>query len=318
MTKKSSTVSGAIKRGAGNKSSNQRSAIEDQAITRVRALAWTGQHAPAIDLATQALSALGKGDSRVAPTMIDLLDLRAESYIAQGKLDLANKDAKAMVKIAKTGGLPLRGLRDTPHKVRGATRPLTTLQSPLSNLLIAQALNRLALVQMRTGDLKAAVKSATSAVRTVGAGTSRPRKGREDIAPPQALALFRLSEAQMRTGQNEASIESAQKAIALFQSTGDHSGTGRAYWSLANACFNLSRADDSRRAAYTALEICKQAGDQYGIGNALNAITLTDVGIAERTQHTQQALQAFEMAGYVERQSIALGTVRNAARRDRY
>ena len=102
--------------------------IDNDIIERVRTLAWTGQHAQAIELASQALSA-----SKIKPTeQMDLLDLRAESYIAHGKLDLAKKDAKAMGKLAKTATLK------------------------------AQALNRLALVQMRTGDLKAAVKSATA------------------------------------------------------------------------------------------------------------------------------------------------------------
>ncbi|HNO94798.1 MAG TPA: hypothetical protein PKJ84_11540, partial [Anaerolineales bacterium] len=92
-------------------------------LEQIRQLAWTGQHAAAIDSATGALTTLGKGDSRVAPTQMSLLDLRAESYIAIGKLDLAMKDAKAMGKIAKSVGA-------------GSSRP--TLQ--------VQALNRLALV----------------------------------------------------------------------------------------------------------------------------------------------------------------------------
>src|SRR6185436_1273804 len=95
--------------------------IDNDIIERVRTLAWTGQHAQAIELATQTLST-----SKIKPAeQMDLLDLRAESYIAQGKLDLAAKDAKAMGKLAKT------------------------------TVLKAQALNRLALVQMRIGDLKA-------------------------------------------------------------------------------------------------------------------------------------------------------------------
>jgi len=71
--------------------------MSDQTISQVRELAWTGQHASAIDLATQTLST-----PKLKPAkQMDLLDLRAESYIAQGKLDLASKDAKAMGKLAK-------------------------------------------------------------------------------------------------------------------------------------------------------------------------------------------------------------------------
>ncbi|MDO9302590.1 MAG: hypothetical protein Q7T89_14480, partial [Anaerolineales bacterium] len=258
MAKKSSTVNKGVK-----KNSDQLSVISDQTIARVRDLAWTGQHAQAIDLASQALSkAAGKSDWQS-----DLLDLRAESYLAIGKLDLASKDAQAMTKIGRTS------------KVKG---------------LQAQALNRLALVQMRRGDLKAAVKSAKSAVSKS-----------EFNSDLRAESLFRLSEAQHRTGEEEAAIETAQKAIALFQAIGDNSGAGRGYWLLALAYMRL-RAEDSRRAARTALELCNQAGDQYGIGNALVALANTDVDIAENIQNLQQARQAFETVGYVERQSITL------------
>ena len=155
-------------------------------IETIRQLAWTGQHKLAIDSATQALSAL-----KIKPAeQMSLLDLRAESYIALGNLDLAMKDAKAMMKIGSK--LQVAGLK-------------------------VQALNRLALVQMRTGDLKAAVKSATAAVKTVGARSPRPgsraNKGRDDLAPTRAESLFRLAEAQWRARQLEAALKTAQKTI---------------------------------------------------------------------------------------------------------
>ncbi|HND93288.1 MAG TPA: hypothetical protein PLI75_16000, partial [Anaerolineales bacterium] len=173
---------------------------DDQALTHIRQLAWTGQHAAAIDSATEAFATLGKGDSRVAPTMMSLLDLRAESYIAIGKLDLAMKDAKAMMKM----GSKVAGLK-------------------------VQALNRLALVQMRTGDLKGAVKTAKSTV-----GARFPRPGRGDPAPTalRAESLYRLAEAQWRARHLDAALETAQKAIDAYQELGDTSGTGRAYWVL--------------------------------------------------------------------------------------
>src|SRR5919109_4346605 len=127
MTKKSSTVSKTIKKLAAKEENNQ-------IIEQVRQLAWTGQHAKAIELATEALSKSDwQSDSSRADYQSALLDLRAESYIAQGNLDLAAKDAKAMVKVGRNA-IPTH----------------------------AQALNRLALIQMRRGELKAAVKSATS------------------------------------------------------------------------------------------------------------------------------------------------------------
>ncbi|MBL0345227.1 hypothetical protein [Candidatus Villigracilis affinis] len=204
-----------------------------QTIDHIRQLAWTGQHAAAIDSATQALAA---PKTRMRPAeQMSLLDLRAESYIAIGKLDLAMKDAKAMMKM----GSKVAGLK-------------------------VQALNRLALVQMRTGDLKAAVKTATAAVKT-----------KHNNPALRAESLFRLAEAQLRTRQTEAAVETAQKAIALYQELGDDSGAGRAHWALALAYFNSNRADDSLRAAQTALELCQKAGDGYGMGNALNAWQIT-------------------------------------------
>ncbi len=242
-------------------------AAKEIALSSIRQLAWTGQHAHAIDLATQALSA-----PKIKPAMqMDLLDLRAESYIAIGKLDLALKDAKAMMKMSSK--LQVAGLK-------------------------VQALNRLTLVQMRTGDLKAAVKNATTAVKT-----------KHNNPALRAESLFRLAEAQFRTRQSEAATETAQKATALYQELGDLSGAGRAHWSLANAFFDMNHAEESRLAAQTALELCQKVGDQYGIGNALNALNLTDVDLAERILHTQQAIQAFETAGYADRQAVVLGNL---------
>src|SRR5688572_13106108 len=240
-------------------------------IARVRDLAWTGQHAQAIELASQTLVY-----SKIKPTeQMDLLDLRAESYIAQGALALAAKDAAAMVKLANAGKKPV---------------------------FKAQALNRKALVQMRMGDLKAAVKSATNALKASQQAKQKPLI---------AQSLFRLSEAQFRTQQSQAAVETAEKAIVLFKELGDASGAGRAYLSKASAYFVLRQAEDSRRAGQTALELCQQAGDHYGAGKALNAIYLTDVDIAESIQRLQQSRQAFETAGYAEGQAGVVNNLGN-------
>jgi len=270
MTKKSSTVVKAVKGGTGRKSRGPQAAISEQTIATVRQLAWAGQHAQAIELATQELMRLpSPPKTRKSETQqMDLLDLRAESYGAIGKLDLAAKDAKAMKKLGTTAALKV------------------------------QALNRLALVQMRAGNLKAAVKTATTAVKTKHASPAL-----------RAESLFRLSEAQMRIQKIDAAVETAQKAIVLFHELGDNSGAGRAQWVLALAYSRMNHVEDSRLAAHTALELCQQAGDQYGIGNALNAFTFIDVDIAERIQHSQLMLEAFETAGYAERQSVALGNL---------
>ena len=165
---------------------------------------------------------------------------------------------------------------------------------------MAQALNRLALVKMRMGELKAAIRFATQALK---AGQQSKHK------PFIALSFFRLSEAQMRKSMGKAAIETAKKAISIYQQLGDDSGAGRAYWSLANAYINLYRAEELKTAGETALMLCQRAGDKYGVGNAFNLLALTDTDLAERIQHIQQALQAFEAAGYKDRQAVVLNNL---------
>jgi GAF domain-containing protein/DNA-binding response OmpR family regulator/tetratricopeptide (TPR) repeat protein len=234
-------------------------------ISQVRDLAWTGQHTRAIELATQGLSS-----KKINPAaQMDLLDLRTESYMAQGRLDLAAKDAATMLKLANTEKTPI---------------------------LKTQALNRKTLVQRGTGDLMAALKTATSAVKT--ARSIKTKEGR----PLLALSLFQLGDTQSRIGQNETAIETAQKAISLFQAEDNNSGAGRVYSLVSWAYYRLSHVEESRLAAQTGLELCQKAGDQVGIGFALDSLGFTDVDIAESIQHSKQALQAFENAGHIVNQ----------------
>src|SRR6185312_14475664 len=72
-----------------------------EVLARAQELAWTGQHGKAIELCTHALA--GGGDAAV---QMSLLDVRAESQIALGKLDLAAKDAGVMLKLAAGEGPP--------------------------------------------------------------------------------------------------------------------------------------------------------------------------------------------------------------------
>ncbi len=256
-------------------------------IEPIRQLAWTGQHAAAIDSATQALAT-----PKIKPAeQMSLLDLRAESYIAQGKLDLAMKDAKAMMKIAQSGK------SGSGNRKSGASPQIPIPKSQIPALQ-AQALNRLALVQMRTGDLKAAVKTATTAVKA-SAGN------RQSLA----LSLFRLAEAQGRTQKNQASIENAQKAVDLYLSLGDLSGAGRAYWAMANGYSRVGPIEKFTEAANKSLEYCQQAGDNYGIGNAFNTLSLTDVDITDSIRNCQQSMKAFEKAGYMERLQVPKGNL---------
>jgi tetratricopeptide (TPR) repeat protein len=176
---------------------------------RVRELAWTGQHAQAIDLATQALAAA----KRKPAEQMDLLDLRAESYIALGQLDLAAQDAQAMVKLAN---------------------------AEKKAALKAQALNRQALVQMRTGELQAAIKTGASALKAA-------RTSRQKLL--EAESLLRLSEAQTRTRADEKAVQTAAQAADLFAVLGNPSGQGRALWIVALPAVCQKRLSESTAAS---------------------------------------------------------------------
>ena len=144
---------------------------------RVSDLAWAGQHAQAIELATAALATPGSS----VGSRLDLLDLRAESYIAVGKLDLAAADATAMVRLAAAGK---------------------------SHAFMAQALIRKALVQMRQGEMKPALESAVAA-------TKAARQSREKSL--LAASLSTLGEVEIRLGSYEAGRKTAQQAVGLFE-----------------------------------------------------------------------------------------------------
>jgi hypothetical protein len=110
-----------------------------------------------------------------------------------------------------------------------------------------------------------------------------------------------LSEAQSRTRADELSVQNARAAERVYRTLGDASGQGRSFWALAMAASNLGHADESRRAAEAALALCQRAGDLYGVGNALNVLTFSEVDIARNLEHLHRARVAFEAAGYLDR-----------------
>ncbi|MBL8062030.1 MAG: GAF domain-containing protein [Anaerolineales bacterium] len=287
MTGKSSTVSKAFKDGQEKRTTDKDRKIRNprplsstsgnddsfpglRAVDRVHELAWEGQHDQAIELATLALA---RGDQSTDREMA-LLDLRVDSYIAQGEFENAAQDAAAMTRLAETG----------------------------TDAFKVQALNCNALVQLRNGDIQDALRTATQAIKIA-----------ESFQPAHPLlyarSLYHLSEIHKNVSEYELAIQTAQKAIELFLAEGDYSGAGRACYIMAPSYNVIGNAKESRRAAQRALELCQQAGDQYGIGCAFNALSATDPDIVERIRHYQFAIHAFETAGYRERQSISIGNL---------
>ena len=234
--------------------------------TRIHDLAWNGHHETVItettaELAIQNLS---------VETRMDLLDLRAESYLAIGNMKQSARDAAAMIKLANS-------------QVDFGSTNKTALK--------AQALNRRVLTQMRQGKLKAAARTASQAVKAA------QDSNRKNLA---ALAHFRLSEAQLRNGLINLCKENAVKAIQEYKEIGDISGAGRAHWSLAFA-HRVNDASESLRIGRISLKLCRQAGDQLGMGNAFNAMALVDENFVDILSHINHAIRAFSAAGYVNR-----------------
>ncbi|HEY2968303.1 MAG TPA: GAF domain-containing protein, partial [Casimicrobiaceae bacterium] len=237
---------------------------------QVRDLAWAGAHAQAVELATAALAVPGLS----LGSQLDLLDLRSECFIAQGDLKRASADTDAMLDLADRG-------KTTAFK--------------------AQARNRLALVQMRKGEIKAAVTSATAALKAA-------RQSKQ--VPLEAMSLFRLAEAQFRNRADfEHSVRNAVRAAELFRALGRHADEGRALWLVAMARSSQGRAAEADKAANSALALCRQAGDLYGAGNALNLLIFNEADHSVVLKRLQQALADFEAAGYVERQAIITGNL---------
>ena len=236
-------------------------------VERVRALAWAGQHAQAIGIASQEL---GRSDwSRSIPKtgqsdlQMDLLDLRAESYIAQGKLDLATKDANAMMKLASMAK---------------------------TNALKAQALIRKGVIQGFQKNHEKSINTLTSALKIA-------RKNRTQHL--EAQSLFWLAWNHLELGLNEQAILFGQHAADLYLSLHNPSAVGRALRIVAFAHSRLGNREESINLAQTALTLCEQVGDNLGKGDALNAWYVNELDLALALKRLKEARQAIEASGYV-------------------
>ena len=229
-------------------------------------LAWAGLHAQAVEQASDALVAPGTRDNE----RVGLLDQRAESLVALGRFSDAARDVADMLGLARV------------PKLR------------------AQALNRHAHVQMRLGDLRAALAAAREAVKLAEPG-----------GDPSLLAhsLLRLGEAQLRSIQYAEALASAQRAARLFESSRDAIGQGRAQWLISFAYSRSAHDDLSRAAAQRALDLARQSGDTLGLGNALNVASFSCRDIADRIVMHQQAAQAYERANDAFGRSIVVGNL---------
>ena len=175
---------------ATHRRAGKHAAVAERVSDRV----WAGQHAQAIKLVTEALAEPGLS----VGVQLDLLDLRAESFIAQGELEHASADAQAMLDLAETQ-------RDGSIQGAGAQPPRAGANAQ--------------------GEYKTAVASATAALT---AARQSKQVGLE------AMSLLRLGEAQFRTRLGfEQALRNATRAANLFHALGRSTDEGRARWAIA-------------------------------------------------------------------------------------
>ena len=232
-------------------------------VGEIAALAFAGRHAQAIEKASEALAARLSSAER-----LDLLDLRAESALALGDIARAVADAQAMCDIAK--------------RSRDAT-------------FLAQALNRRAFVEIRSGNSRTAIDTAQEARKAARSARRRDLEG---------ISLLRLAEAQFRVRSNEPAVKAALAAAQLWKTLRQPMYEGRALWAVAAARSGQGRVADADAASRQAVDLARTSGDLYGLGNALNMLTFHEPDLAARKPLLHQALAAFEAAGYVERQAV--------------
>ena len=205
------------------------------------------------------------GDPRV-------LELRVESHIALGNLSAAAEAAEALRWLA---------VRKRAWRLRARLA--------------------LGLVQMRRGDLVAAIATAEAALAEAGP---------EGLDRAHALAL--LAEAQCRSQREpQAALARVQEAQRLFAEAGRLVSQGRCSYVESLLLGMLGRVAEARGAAEAALSLAQATGDLLGQGNAHNALTFNNPDLADCLHCAKLALAAYASAGYAERQGTAIHNIGN-------
>ena len=233
------------------------------ALEEVAGLAAAGQHARAIAVATHALSV-----ARVATAnRLNLLDLRAESHLAQGDVGAADADTAAMIAMARRSRNPA---------------------------YLAQALNRRVAFEIYLANSRLALATAEQAL------DAARRSGQSAI---EATSWFRLASALLRQREYAQSAKAAIQSIQLFRKQGRLQDEGRAWVVVAAARSGQGRATEATAAGRKSLALAQRCGDLFGAGNASNILTFNESDLAARLRLLRDADVAFTAAGYVGRRA---------------
>ncbi|NJC96047.1 MAG: GAF domain-containing protein [Anaerolineae bacterium] len=272
MAKKSSAVRKAIKTGKSNavKKQTARTVVKlsnkrlNEMLSQAREHQWAGQHEKAIEVCTQALDAIGQGNSRTAQIQMDLLGIRAESHIARINMDGLQKDAKVMMQIANAA----------PSSSKRKKLALKAQTLIFKGLVFAMVESNFALARI----------TLSNAVET-----ARQSKDKR----LEAKSLYFLGYYQ--TG--EQAIKTNQQAVDQFRSNDDQHGLIRALVNLAYAKAGAGHLEEARQHAQIALEMSEQIGYNLGKGQALRSLAFLQTDVHQAILSDKQALQATEASG---------------------
>ena len=229
-------------------------------------LAWAGRHEAAIAQTADALA----GRRLSAEARLKLLDLRAESLMAQGRMAEAGGDIKQMRALAQ-----------------GARSP------ELQALVLLTEATWL----MRSARPAEALAAAQRAQPLLEPG------GRADL---RALCLLRLAHGLWRTRVDlELGLELAQAAVERFAALGQTALQGRALRVLGLLQAARHQFEAARQCVEQALALARRSADLLGMAEALTTQSNLSLDQARALRLVQRSLAAATQAGYVSSQGIA-------------
>jgi GAF domain-containing protein/DNA-binding response OmpR family regulator/tetratricopeptide (TPR) repeat protein len=267
---------------------NHKPVAAAEAIAAARDLAWGGQHAQAVEIATSALAKHGDDADSLA-----LLELRVESLIAQAEIERARADVDAMLAIAERTGLPafaahalncqallhIRSAQLQPA-VDCATRALAAAKRSRRKILVSLCLLRLAEAQMRARDSAPALRNAMAAASQFESQSDTVRRGR---------AMWVAAAELGNIGHLARSERAADESLALARQSGDRYGEGNA--------LNIRFREQSDlairvRGLRHALAAFQAAGDVSGQATIFNNLTLAYYELGLYRQSNRMISQA--------------------------
>jgi tetratricopeptide (TPR) repeat protein len=236
----------------------------NEMLSQARDLQWAGQHAEAIKVCTQALDAIGKGNSRTVQIQMNLLITQAESYWAKINFGAMKRGAKVMMQIANNA-------------------PASSKSKQLA--LKAQALIWKARVQgVIDNKNELARKTLTNALKA-----ARQIKDKH----LEAESLYWLSQTQ--TGEQK--LKNYQQSVELFKSLGDQRGLANAVCRLAWAQARAGATEEARKNAQIALSISEQIGFNLAKSDVFNVLSFMESDIGQALSLLKRSYLTAEASG---------------------